>query len=211
VPNLITLQQLRDIVQSCIEDLAAWCVAKPRIFELQRPEQQVQFELAWRLREALRARAGNATWDRLYFDASDPLQSATFGTPSRPPIFVDTRQLFGVVGAGTRNAAEPDLALAVHVLRSSRQTLELDENGVPTEQAFLPRSLLAEGALLEERVAQFERLAHALCEGALIVVYSNDARRRTAVDTRDIASWASWQAPLDTLWWTVRHFRAKAR
>jgi hypothetical protein len=211
MPNLLTLTQLRDIVQSCIEDLAAWCVAKPRIFDLPRPDQQIQFELAARLRDALRTRIGNSTWDRLYFDASDPLHNTAPGALSRPPLFIDTRQLFGVVGAGTRNAAEPDLALAVHVLRTSRQTLELDENGIPTQQAFLPRSLLAEGALLEERVQQLERLSHALCDGALIVIYSNDARRRTGVDTRDIASWASWQTPLDTVWWTVRYFRAKVR
>jgi ATP-dependent Lhr-like helicase len=48
-------------------------------------------------------------------------------------------------------------------------------------------------------------------ENGVFVVYSNEARRRTALDTRDIASWASWQTPLDTLWWTIRHFRAKAR
>jgi hypothetical protein len=211
MPNLLTLSQLRDVVQSCIEDLAAWCVAKPRLFALPRPEQQIQFELGARLRDTLRTRVGNPTWDRLYFDASDPLASTASGARSRPPIFVDTRQLFGVVGTETRTAAEPDLALAVHVLRTSRQTLELDENGIPTQQAFLPRSLLAEGVILEERVAQLERLSHSLSDGALLVIYSNDAHRRTAVDTRDIVSWASWQTPLDTLWWTVRHFRAKAR
>jgi hypothetical protein len=210
MPNLLTLQQLRDVVQASVEELAAWCVAKPRLFELPRPEQQIQFELGARLRETLRARVGNPAWDRLYFDAGDPFPNVP-GALARPPIFVDTRQLFGIVGTDTRTATGPDLAIAVHVLRSNRQVLELDENGIPTQQAYLPRSLLAEGGVLEERVAQFERLSRALTDGVLLVIYSNEARRRTAVDTRDIASWASWQTPLDTLFWTVRHFRAKAR
>jgi hypothetical protein len=68
-----------------------------------------------------------------------------------------------------------------------------------------------DGALLEERVAQFDRFSRANYDATLFVVYSNEARRRTAVDSRDVASWASWQTPLDTLWWTARHFRAKAR
>jgi hypothetical protein len=212
MPKLLTLSQLRDTVQSTMEDLAAWCVAKPRLFELPRPELQIQFELGARLRETLRNRVGNPSWDRLYFDAGDPLPNVPSGV-ARAPIFVDTRQLFGVVGTDNRDrtAAEPDLAIAVHVLRSSRPTLELDENGIPTQQTYLPRNLLTEGVVLEERVAHFERLSRALTDGALLVIYSNEARRRTAVDTRDIASWASWQTPLDTLWWTVRHFRAKAR
>jgi hypothetical protein len=211
MPNLLTLTQLRDLVQTTIEELAAWCVTKPRLFDLPRPEQQIQFELGARLRETLRERLGNEAWDRLFFDASDPSPAAIASVVSRPPIFIDTRQLFGTVGAATRNAGEPDLALAVHVLRTNRERLELDENGVPTQQAFLPRSLLVESALLEERVMQLERLARVQADGVLFVIYSNEARRRTGVDTRDIASWASWQTPLDTLWWTVRHFRAKAR
>jgi len=210
MPQLLTLTQVRDLVQSTVDDIAAWCVAKPRLFELPRPEQQVQFELASRLREALRARTAHPTWDRLYFDATRP-RADSDGLPARPPIFVDARQLYGSVASGTRSALEPDIALAVHVLRSSRSTLEVDENGLPTEQAWLPHNLLAEGAQLEASVEQLERLSHACCDGVLFVVYSNDARRKTAVDRREIASWASWQTPLDTLWWTVRHFRAKAR
>ena len=89
--------------------------------------------------------------------------------------------------------------------------LELDDSGVPTGQQWLPRSLLESGALLEERVQQMEHLSHAACDGALLVIYSNEAKRRTPVDTREVASWASWQTPIDTLRWTVRHFRAKAR
>jgi hypothetical protein len=211
MPNLLTLQQLRDTTEECVEELATWCVAKPRLFELPRPEQQIQFELASRLRETLRTRTANPLWDRLYFDAAEPDPAALAGGTARPPIFVDTRQLFGNVGAPTRGATEPDLALAVHVLRSTRQTLELDENGTPLQQAWLPRSLLVDGAQLEARVTQLERLAHASCDGVLLVIYANEARRRTGVDTREIASWASWQMPLDTLWWSVRHFRAKAR
>jgi hypothetical protein len=211
MPNLLTLPQLRDLVQAAVEDLAAWCVAKPRLFDLPRPEQQIQFELACRLRDSLRTRAANPSWDRLYFDASEPAPHTSGLAASRPPIFVDTRQLFGTVSTGVRSATEPDIGLAVHVLRSSKSSLDLDENGVPLQQAWLPRSLLVEGAALEERVAQFERLSHSACDGVLVVIYANDARRRTAVDARVVASWASWQTPLDTLWWTMRHFRAKAR
>jgi len=211
MPTLLTLVQLRETVQACIEDVAAWCTGKPRLFDMPRPEQQIQFELACRLREALRLRTQNAGWDRLSYDASQPGPGAVAATKMRPPIHVDARQLFGVVGTAARTAGEPDLALAVHVLRSAPATLELDEDGAPAKQRWLPASLLAEGALLEERVAQLDRLSRASCDGTLFVVYSNEARRRTAVDSREIASWASWQTPLDTLWWTARHFRAKAR
>jgi hypothetical protein len=210
MPNILTLAQMRDTVQACVEEVATWCVSKPRLFELPRPEQQIQFELAARIRETFRGRTGNPAWDRLFYDASDPVTSRASGA-ARPPIYIDTRQLLGTVASGTRTALEPDVALAVHVLRSSRQNLEIDENGLPAQQAWLPVSLLAEGALLEERVLQLERLSHASCDGSLMVIYSNDARRKTAVDTREVASWASWQTPLDTVWWTVRHFRAKVR
>ncbi len=211
MPRPLTLLQLREIVQGSVEGVAAWCVAKPRLFDLPRPEQQIQFELATRLRDVLRQRVANPTWDRLFFDASDSSPASPASCTARPPIFIDTRQIFGTVGAATRGPAEPDVALAVHVLRSSRQTLELDENGVPAEQKWLPRSLLCEGVLLEERVAQLEHFSRAACDGVLLVVYSNEARRRTAVDTREVASWASWQTPLDTLWWATRQFRARVR
>jgi hypothetical protein len=210
MPQLLTLAQVRSLVQSTLEEVASWCVAKPRLFDLPRPEQQIQFEVASRLREGLRSRLGHPTWDRLHYDAAMPRIDPD-GTHARPPIFVDTRQVYGSVAAPTRSAAEPDLAIAVHVLRTSRTTLELDENGAPSTQAFLPANLLAEGAALEARVEQLERLSHSPCDSSLFVVYSNDARRKTAVDRREIASWASWHTPLDTLWWTVRHFRAKAR
>jgi hypothetical protein len=211
MPALLSLLQFREIVQVCVEDVAAWCAGKPRLFDMPKPEQQIQFELACRLREALRASAHNPSWDRLSFDASEPAPAAIAGTKSRPPVFIDTRQLFGISGTSARNPGEPDLALAVHVLRSSPASVEFDENGDPSRQKWAPRSLLVEGALLEERVVQLDRLSRASCDGVLFVVYSNEARRFTSVDAREIASWASWQTPLDTLWWTVRHFRAKAR
>jgi hypothetical protein len=175
-----------------------------------RPDQQIQFELACRLREALRQRTQNPAWDRLSYDAAQAPPGA-IATKTRPPIYVDSRQLFGVTGTAGRTAAEPDLGLAVHVLRTAPASLELDDNGEPLKQRFLPSNLLVEGALLEERVAQLDRFSRASSDGALFVVYSNEARRRTAVDSREIASWASWQTPIDTLWWTARHFRAKAR
>lgn len=211
MPTLLTLLALRDAVQACIEDLAAFCVAKPRLFDMPRPEQQIQFELACRLREAFRERTQNPTWDRLWFDGSQPAPGALAAPNERAPIHVDTRQLFGVLGTTPRTANEPDLCFAVHVLRSPPAALTLDEIGVPSKQRWIPSNLLMEGALLEERVAQFDRLSRANCDATLFVVYSNEARRRTPVDSREVASWASWQTPLDTLWWTARHFRAKAR
>ena len=211
MPALLTLLQLREIVQLCIEDVATWCAGKPRLFEMPRPEQQIQFELASRLRQALRATAHNPSWDRLSFDASEAAPGALAGARSRPPIFVDTRQLFGVTATTGRSSNEPDLALAVHVLRSSPNSVDFDENGEPAKQTWAPRSLLADGALLEERVLQLDRLSRAGCDGSLFVVYSNEARRFTGVDAREIASWASWQTPSETMWWTVRHFRTKAR
>ncbi|HEX4335850.1 MAG TPA: hypothetical protein VH062_08055 [Polyangiaceae bacterium] len=210
MPTLLTLIQLREMVQACLEDVAAWCTGKPRLFDMVKPEQQIQFELACRLRDAIRQRTQNTSWDRLSYDASVAAPGAV-ATKTRPPVHVDTRQLFGVTGTAPRAPTEPDLGLAVHVLRSAPASVELDDNGEPTRQRWLPSSLLADGALLEERVAQLDRFSHASCDGTLFVVYSNESRRRTAVDSRDIASWASWQTPLDTLWWTARHFRAKAR
>jgi hypothetical protein len=210
VPNVLTLPGLREVVDSCIADLASWFVAKPRLFDLPRPEQQIQFELASRLRERLRERTANPTWDRLHYDAADTGAAHAATVAQRPPIYVDARQLYGSVSS-PRSPAEPDLALAVHVVRSIRSEVEFDENGNPAGQTSLPLPISVAGSLVEQRVIEFDRLSHQACDCALLVIYSNDARRRTAIDKREVASWASWQAPLDTLWWTVRHFRAKAR
>lgn len=209
MPNVITLPGLREIVDSCIEDLASWFVAKPRLFDLPRPEQQIQFELASRLRERLRERTSNPTWDRLHYDAADTGALHAASVTQRPPIYVDARQLYGSVSS-PRNPSEPDLALAVHVLRTVRKELEFDDEGNPGGQTSIPLPIAVAGALLEQRVAEFDRLSREICDCALLVIYWNDARRRTAIDKREVASWASWQTPLDTLWWTVRHFRAKA-
>ena len=75
-PGFVTLQSLRDLVQGTWQDVARWFVAKPRIFALPHPEQQILFEYASRLRAAIRANVGDAHWDRLYFDASN----STLGT-----------------------------------------------------------------------------------------------------------------------------------
>ena len=210
MPNLLTLVQLRELVQSTVDDLSVWFVAKPRLFASAHPEQQVQFELAARLRDQVRQTTNNATWDRLHFDASGA------SVPQGPgiaavPIFVDTRQILGVVATKDRSAAEPDVAIAVHVLRTAERNVEYDDNANLVGRVAPPVNLFAQGALLDQRVDQLERLSHRGCDGTLVVVYSNEARRKSAVDSREVASWAAWQKPLDTLWWTVRHFRAKAR
>jgi hypothetical protein len=210
MPNVLTLPGLREVVDSCIAELATWFVAKPRLFDLPRPEQQIQFELAYRLRERLRERTSNPSWDRLHYDAADTGAALAATVVQRPPIYIDARQLYGSVSS-PRSPLEPDLALAVHVLRTVRAEVEFDENGNPASQPSLPLPISVTGALVEQRVLEFDRLSHNACDCALLVIYANDARRRTAIEKREVASWASWQTPLDTLWWTVRHFRAKAR
>lgn len=208
----LTLPQLRRVVQNSWEEIIAWLVSKPRVSDLPHPEQQILFELACRLRDTLRSLVGNAAWDRLIFDGS----SSTLGAHAladavgrRAPIYIDTRQLFGIAPRQQRIAGAPDVAIAIHVLRASPEIVDLDDDAVPRHQTFMPTSIRTQGWLLEEHVRQLEDITDAPCDGFLFVVYSNTARRRTAVDRREVASWASWHQPSDTLWWASRHFRAR--
>lgn len=210
---LVSREQLRGLIEGTWEEVARWFIAKPRLFTLPHPEQQLLFEYASRLRYAIRANSGHATWDRLYFDAS----STSLGTGSiahvvarRPPLYIDTRRLFGLPDHGPRDLTTPDAAVAIQVVRSAPELLDLDDDGRPRSQRWMPVSVRLQGWLLDEHVAQLEELSAAPCDGFLFVVYSNDARRNTAVDTRDVASWASWHQPSSTLWWASRHFRARA-
>jgi hypothetical protein len=209
----LTLSQVRNLVDGTWDEVAHWFTAKPGIFTLPRPEQQLTFELADRLRRAIRHLVGNHNWDRLYFDSTTvTLERAPIPLDGRrPPIYIDTRQLFGLPSHGTREATTPDLAISVQVLRAATDLLELDEDGKPRKQSYLPASVRLQGWLLEEHVNHLETLSASACEGFLFVVYSNDARRQTPVDAREVASWASWHRPSETLWWTSRHFRAKPR
>jgi hypothetical protein len=207
----LALTELRGLIQQSWEQTLAWLAAKPRVLELPRPDQQLTFELACRLRQALRAGTENPAWDRLLFDTSacvlgPAAVASTVGR--RPPIYVDARQLFAS-GGRSRSALEPDAALAVGVLRSCSEIVDFDDDGVPRHQAYLPVTLQEQGWLIEEHVRQLERQAKDACDGYLFVVYSNPAGRRTAVDLREVASWASWQKVHDSLWWASRHFRAK--
>ena len=206
----LTLIQLRQAVSSTWEEIAAWLVAKPRICRLPHPEQQIQFEYAVRLREKLRASTGLEGWDRLYFDGTTTslVCQSSLIPRQRAPLYLDTRQLLGGAG-GERTESQPDVAIALQVLRSSAELLTLDGDGRPREQAWLPTSLRAQGWLLEEHVKRLDQLATRCCDGFLFVVYYNEARRSTSVDQRQVASWASWHKPTDTLWWASRHFRAK--
>lgn len=207
----LTLNQVRRVVQSTWEEVVNWLEAKPRIFSMPHPEQQILFELACRLRESVRSLSNNPVWDRLYFDcaaqAFGPLALAD-AVGRRPPVYLDTRQLFGV-GDRRRVPETPDVAIAVNVLRAAVENLELDEDGRPRQQAWMPTSLTSQGWLLEENVRQFEALARQGCDGYVFVLYCNQARRLTAVDRREVASWASWHVVDDTLMWASRHFRAK--
>ncbi|MEB2312565.1 MAG: hypothetical protein OZ921_12160 [Sorangiineae bacterium] len=208
----LTLPQLRRVVQNGWEEVVGWLISKPRITELPHPEQQILFEFASRLRTTLRSLANNLAWDRLIFDAS----SSTLGAHAladavgrRAPIHIDTRQLFGIPQRRRRTAAEPDLAIAVHVLRSAPELVDLDDDATPRHQAYLPTNIHTQGWLLEEHVRQLDDITDEPCDGFLFVVYSNKAQRRTAVDRREVASWASWHQPSDALWWASRHFRAR--
>lgn len=212
-PGFVTLQSLRDLVQGTWQEVAQWFVAKPRIFALPHPEQQILFEYAPRLRTAIRGAMGDANWDRLYFDASN----TSLGTGSishvigrRPPLYIDTRRIFGLPEHGHRAITAPDIAIAVQVLRAAPALLELDDDGRPIAQRWMPTSLRLQGWLLDEHVSQLEELTPTPCDGFLFVIYNNEAGRRTTVDTRDIASWASWNQPSKSLWWASRHFRAKS-
>ncbi len=212
--SLVSREQLRNLIEGTWEEVARWFIAKPRVFTLPHPEQQILFEYASRLRSAIRAACSQASWDRLYFDAS----SSSLGTgsvvhvvPRRPPLYIDTRKLYGLDDHGPRQVATPDAAVAVQVLRSAPELLDLDEDGRPRTQRWMPTSMRLQGWLLDEHVAQLEELSGAPCDGFLFVVYSNDARRVTTVDARDVASWASWHQPTTTLWWASRHFRARTR
>jgi hypothetical protein len=208
----ITLLQARGIVEGTWEEVIHWFSQKPGIFTLPHPEQQILFEYADRLRRALRHIVQNHSWDRVYFDATTVTLDAAPPPleDRRPPIYVDTRQLFGVPNPAPREDATPDIAVSIQVLRTGPEQLELDDDGCPRRLAALPQSLLLQGLLLEAHVRNLERLSQSACEGFLFVVYSNEARRTSSVDQRDVASWASWHRPSETLWWATRHFRSKA-
>ncbi|MFO0564194.1 MAG: hypothetical protein U0263_00955 [Polyangiaceae bacterium] len=209
----IGLNQLRGIVEGTWEEVTRWIAAKPGVFTLPHPEQQLLFEYADRLRRAIRHLVQNHNWDRLYFDATTvTLERALMPLGERrAPIYVDTRQLFGIPNPAPRDASAPDVAISIQVLRAAPAELDLDDDGRPRRLAYVPTSLRHQGWLLEEHVQHLEALAQNSCEGFLFVLYSNEARRRSVVDLREVASWASWHRPLETLWWTTRHFRAKAR
>lgn len=205
----VNVQSLRRVVEATWDEVTRWFSAKPRIFSLPNPEQQILFEYADRLRASIRTLCGNQAWDRLYFDSS----SATLGgyplahrVTRRPPIYVDTRQLYGLT-SGTRDASSPDIAIAIQVLRAASELIDLDEDGRPRHQSWMPTNIRAQGKLLDEQIEQLEELSRGACDGYLFVAYSNEARRRTAVDLREVASWASWQPAGETLAWASRHFR----
>jgi hypothetical protein len=212
-PEPVNVQSLRRVVEANWEDVTRWFTAKPRIFSLPHPEQQILFEYADRVRASIRRLCGNRSWDRLYFDGS----SATLGgypvahsVTRRPPIYLDTRQLYGLT-SGARDASAPDIAVAIQVLRSASELIDFDDDGRPRHQSWMPTNIRAQGKLLEEHVEQLDELSKGACDGFLFVIYSNDARRRTAVDLREVASWASWQSAGETLWWAARHFRASRK
>ncbi len=201
--------QLRRIVQTTWIEVTTWMTGRTKLFELPHPEQQILFELAFRLRENLRSVAQDPAWDRLYFDASaasSPYLLLSELSTRRPNLRVETRKLAGVKRASTEN---PDLAIELCVLRSADEIIDFDDDGHPRHHAWVPVSMDVQGRILEESVQMLSNLSRRSVEGFLFVVYTNAAKRETGVDTRNVASWASW-APLgDTLSWASRHFKAR--
>lgn len=208
---LLTVSQLRRVVQATWDATVLWMIQKPRVLRLPRPEQQIQFELASRLRDTLRRAAEAPSWDRLFFDASGETSAGSRGVfGRRPTIWLDTHQLFGLDPADPRTPSTPDLALSVHVLRAPPAVLELDDDGRPRDREWVPSSLGVQGLLLEDEVRTFDELSRHGVESWLFIVYANEAQRTTVVDVRAVASWASWKEVSPTLRWAARHFRVKA-
>ncbi len=193
--SVLTLAEIRQAITESWNDTVVWFSAKPRIFRLPRPEQQLNFELACRLRERIRRDSGQLRWDRLYFDgAACSLSESTHleAVGHSVPIYVDAHQLYGLGSRDHRDSHMPDLAIAVHVLRSAHELLDLDEDGRPRHQNFIPQSMRVQGWKLEEQVHTFEQMAEQEVASFLFVVYSNQAQRQTVVEKRDVASWAAW-------------------
>jgi hypothetical protein len=208
----LSIAELRQAVTETWNELVVWFSAKPRVFRLPRPEQQVNFEFACRLRERLRRSADLQHWDRLYFDGvSCQLTESTHAEAvgHSVPIYLDAHHLYGLSNRDSRDESMPDMAIAVHVLRSSHELLDIDEDGRPRHQNFLPQSMAVQGWKLDEQVKAFETMAEQEVASSLFVIYSNQARRVTAVEKRDVASWAAWNEIDPTLWWASRYFRQR--
>lgn len=203
----LTLADVRRAVEATWQDIVHWCAPKERIFDLSRPEQQIVFEFAARLRDTLRRLSGLPGWDRLFFDAARAGPFLAAGV-DLAPIRLDTRQLLARPD-GVSSSSCVDIAIAVEVLRASNQVIEFDADGMPRHQRWIPQSLTSQGRDLDTRVRTFEALSETRCEGYLFVLYSNRSGRRTPVDARQVASWATWHQASGTLLWASRHFRAK--
>lgn len=212
----LTPKQLRRVVERTWLELLPWLGQRSKLFELPHPEQQVLFELGFRLRENIRSLSSDASWDRLYFDASTASDQRTLAyklTDRRPQLHVETRRLLGVAAASREH---PDLAIELAVLRSAPELIDYDDDGHPRHQRWSPLSMLAQGKSLDDSAAYLTQLSRQGVEGFLFVLYSNLAKRRTSVDTRSVASWASWLsvevdgAPVSGLTWASRHFKPRA-
>jgi len=210
--TVLSVTDLRQIVMDGWSEAVSWFTSKPRLFRLPRPEQQLNFELGCRIRERIRHDSGKRAWDRLYFDgAACQLSEVTHieAVGHGVPIYIDAHQLYGLGSRDRRDAHTPDIAIAVHVLRAPGELLDIDEDGRPRHQNFLPQSLRVQGWKLEEQVHAFERMSEEEVASFLFVVYSNQARRQTVVEKREVASWAAWTEVDETLWWTSRYFRQR--
>jgi hypothetical protein len=208
--TVLSVAELRQIVTDCWSEVVVWFTTKPRVFRLPRPEQQLNFELATRIRERIRRDAGKPQWDRLYFDGvACTLSESTHieAVGHSVPIYIDAHQLYGLGSRDRRDPLMPDLAISVNVLRSAHELLDLDEDGRPRHQNYLPQSMRVQGWKLEQQVQAFEQMAEQEVASFLFVVYTNQVQRQTVVEKREVASWAVWTEVDSTLWWASRFFR----
>lgn len=201
--------QLRRIVENTWVELMTWLGGRGKLLDLPHPEQQILFELGFRLRENLRSMAQDPTWDRLFFDASSlstsflPLSELS---GRRPHLRVETRKLLGVRRASLEH---PDLAIELCMLRAADEIIDFDEDGHPRHHTWLPTPMDVQGRLIDESVNLLNTMSRRAAEGFLFVVYANQAQRETGVDTRSVASWASWNRVNESMSWASRHFKAR--
>jgi hypothetical protein len=200
--------EVRNLIQECWAHVLARLAVRPHLADLRRPEQQLLFEFATGLRRAVRHTAESPSWDGLvvdglamtdFLDVEPPLQGA--------PILLRTE---GLLATEAGQLAAGDIALAIHVLRAAPELLDFDEAGCPRHQLWTPTPMAVQGRLLEQRVAWCEAISEAGHEAWLGVVYFSVSGRRTGVESRQIASWASWQNITPTTLASSRRFRSRS-
>jgi len=205
--NRLTPAELRNVVQESWTHLLARLAVRPHLAELRRPEQQLLFEFAAGLRRAVRHATAEPAWDGIVVDGAVMTEFLTEEPPILgAPILLRTE---GLLARDADQVISGDFALALHVLRAPRELLDFDDNGCPRHQTWLPVPMLAQGRVLEQRVEWCEALAESGHEAWLGVIHFSVPGRRTAIESRQIASWASWQSVSAAISATSRRFRSR--